>query len=157
MTVDELRLTVATLKELLADAGAKATTVRGLDEFEDLLASRQGQSLDELIADLDSVALTGLPNQLVVQEHLRALNAAGAHREDFQHAFRAMRDDARVGPREADLIFKQYHGRSNWQSIYGDKPRWRKLTEALKAIETSFIERMTQGQKELQVTKATPW
>lgn len=62
-----------------------------------------------------------------------------------------------VGAAEADLIFRQCHGRAEWREVYGDKPRWSKRTDALRAIETSFVERLTQAQKDEQVAKATPW
>jgi len=158
MKVSELRKTVESLKELLEASDARATTIKGIDEFIGILAARDDKRVEELISELEALAVpSDQPNDIAVRRHIKALNSANLERQAFEIAFAALQADDRVGAVEADHIFKQYHGRDEWQKIYGDKPRWRKKIDALKAIQTSFIERLTQEQKHEQVSKATPW
>jgi len=137
---------------------ARVANLKGLDDFIGLLEARDDQTLDQFIAELEAAAKPTKPiNNIVVRKHVNALNEAGLDREAFRPAFEALSQDKSVGTAEADMIFKHYHGREDWQKIYGDKPRWRKKSDAVAAIQTSFIERLTQEQKYKQVAKATPW
>ena len=158
MKVSELRHNIEILTELLEASDARAANLKGLEDFITILADRDDCSVSELIAELEALSQPGgQTNDIAVRKHLKALNAADLNRDSFDAAFQKLTDDKAVGIPEADLIFKQYHGRADWQKIYGDKPRWRKRADALKAIQTSFIERLTQDQKHQQVSKATPW
>ena len=158
MKISELRQTMETLRELLEVSDTRATTIKGLNDFIDILAARDDQTIDQFIAELEAAAGREQPlNDVVVRKHLQALNSAQLDRDAFERAFDALSNDKAVNSVEADMIFKQYHGRKAWRKIYGDKPRWRKRSDALKAIRTSFIERLTQEQKSREVAKATPW
>lgn len=162
MKVGELQEVVDRIRAVCALGGSKLNE-RGLAEFAELLQGRADQDVEDFIADLE-MALKGSrrttlrkADEAVVERHVQALEAAGIDREAFEQALSALQADRDVQDAEADMIFKRYHSGAHWRDDYGERPRWHRRADALKALAKSFQERLTRAQKLETVGRSTPW